>query len=184
MITRITGKIVEIAPECITLDVNGIGYKVYTTKSSNLSPNQALTIYTHYHVSSDNQPSLYGFRQSDALSIFQKLIKISGIGPKIALKIIESDTITNLKNAIIENNINFFTNVKGLGKKGAQKIILELKNVLVEPENISLQSSFAHDALESLGFTNKEINKAISSINITDLSDEEAIEKLLKFLGK
>lgn len=184
MITQLTGILIETSNDHIVIKVGGIGYKVFSGHSLAHKVNDSLTIYTHYHVGSDNQPSLYGFSDSDALLIFEKLIKISGIGPKIGLKIVDSDSTAIVKQAILDGDYAFFTKVKGLGKKGSQKIILELKNTLVDTESLEAGNQFIFEALSTLKFTKTEIERALSKVDVSNLSPEIAIEKLLKEMGR
>lgn len=183
MITSLSGKIIERYSDYIVLDVNGIGYKVYTTKLQT-HINKEVNLKTHLHVGTDYQPSLYGFQTNKELNIFNELLAVQGIGPKIAQKIVEADAPDNLEKAILEGNINYLTKIKGLGKKGAQKIILELKNTLVEENSyMSDQETTITEALQSLGFNNKEIRESLEKIDISSLSEVDAIERILQQLG-
>ena len=184
MIAHLRGNLLLQATDFIIVEVNQVGYKVYTTKFNHLNQGDPISLWTFYYVGSDNQPALYGFETQEAYLLFQQFLKVQGVGPKIALKIVESDSPENIQQAILNQDLDFFTRVKGLGKKGAQKIILELKNVLVETNSASSsQSSTIVQALASLGFSRSEINSALQEVNLDNLSDSEAIEKVLQYLG-
>ncbi|MFH2019322.1 MAG: Holliday junction branch migration protein RuvA [bacterium] len=182
MIAQLSGKIVEHTENGVILDVNGVGYEVLGNKLHSLKPGESLTIYTLYHVGSDNNPALYGFSSQPAKALFLKLLTVSGIGPKSAMRILDADELQNIVMAIENSDTGYFSRVKGLGTKAAQKIILELKNKLVL--TTSPRDSLLYDALMSLKFTRAEINLAIQSLDLKDLSDQQALEKVLKHLGK
>ncbi len=182
MITSITGQKIDEDREAITLQAGGVGYRILTTRLQKLESKMEHTVFVHHHVGSDNQHSLYGFSDKKERGLFELFLKVSGIGPKTAQRIVESETTENIQSAILTGDVDFFTRVKGLGKKGAQKIILELKNTLVEPSGS--ETSGVELALLKLGFTRKEI-QSVKSVTITDgLTEEEAISVLLQALGK
>jgi len=182
MIAQLSGKILEPTEQGVILDVNGVGYEVLGRKLQALKPGQPLTIYTLYHVGSDNNPSLYGFSSQSAKALFLKLLTISGIGPKSAMRILDSDDLENIISAIENSDTGYFSRVKGLGTKAAQKIILELKNKLVLTS--SPRDTLLYDALMSLKFTRAEINSAIQALDLKNLTDQQALEEVLKYLGK
>lgn len=183
MISRLKGKIIYTAIDYLIIDVKDVGYKVNTSKVQSKN-GELFKIWTYEHTGSDNQRSLYGFATREELLLFESLLKVQGIGPKIAQKITESDSPSSIQKAILEKDITYFTRVKGLGKKGAQKILLELQNELIDlHQTNSKELETAKQALTSLGFTPKEITNALNKVSIKNLSDETAIEKLLQHLG-
>ncbi len=184
MIAHLKGKLILREKGFLVIEVNNLGYQVYTTKFNTFNLGDDLSLWTFYYVGSDNQPALYGFETREAYLLFREFLKVQGVGPKIALKIVESAPSELIQKAILEKDVTFFTQVKGLGKKGAQKIILELQNVLIETNQISSpKQTTVHEALLSLGFSQVEINRALKQVSIDNLSESAAIEKLLQFLG-
>ena len=107
-----------------------------------------------------------------------------GVGPKTALRIVEAAPLELLKNAILEGDITYFTRVKGLGKKNAQKIILELKNVLVETNTSNPSNQSLYDALRALRFTSQEIDQALKGLDLSGLSDQESLKLVLQTGGR
>lgn len=183
MITYIKGEVIDEGEGYIVILTSGIGYTVYTNVRPTKGTND-LELWTYHHVGSDYQHSLYGFPSRVARTMFLTLLKVQGVGPKIAQKIIESGNIDDLQQAISEGNINYFTRVKGMGKKGAQKIILELKNTLLFTEKESLNSNESVvNALRDLGFTQSEIVRAFAKLDLKDKLEEEILEESLKLLG-
>ncbi len=186
MIAHLKGNLIFRSSDFLIIEVAQIGYQVYTTKFTHLNIGDPISLWTYYHVGSDNQPRLYGFETREAYLLFQEFLKVQGVGPKIALKIVESASPETIQTAILNKDLTFFTQIKGLGKKGAQKIILELQNVLVEtaPESTSSSTqSTVRSALISLGFSTSEIQQALNQVDISQLSESAALEKLLQFLG-
>ena len=182
MIAQLTGKIIFKTEEGIVLDVAGVGYEILGSKLQSL-PTKSATIFIKYHVGSDNNPSLYGFIDYESKKLFLQFLSVSGIGPKTAMKILNSDVASYILEAIAEDDTNYFAKIKGVSKKAAQKIILELKNKLVlGPDN--QEDNLLYEALLSLKFTRKEIASALNRLSLAGLSDQAKIQAVLKELGK
>lgn len=177
------------------VDVGGIGYEIRTplTVMTQLPPvGVEVILHTYYYVRED-AILLYGFVAKDDLEVFKKLIKVSGIGPKGALGILSTITPDELRFAIIADDVKTISKAPGIGKKTAQKLILELKDKLkikdfedfvkteVDENDISLlpvdQKSDAIAALVALGYSSSEAIKAIRSMKITETTSVEDIIK-------
>ncbi|NLO90241.1 MAG: Holliday junction branch migration protein RuvA [Clostridia bacterium] len=172
------------------VDVNGVGYKVLMSPDEFLSLKigQRVKIYTYLNVR-DDCIELYGFLSFERLQFFETLIKISGIGPKIALQITASISFNDFKNAVILGDTNRLKSLPGVGKKTAQKIILELKDVFKKtaakvfseekstPENLME----ARQALEGLGFTLDEIDKFLMEA-VSNFGKEAESEVLVRYV--
>ncbi|MCK5588745.1 MAG: Holliday junction branch migration protein RuvA [Candidatus Pacebacteria bacterium] len=186
MITSIKGKIIFIENNYIILETHDIGYKIYTGNLNlKLKKNQNLFLWT-YQVVRETALDLFGFKTINELKIFELLISISGIGPKVGLSIMNVTSPQSLKRAVISNSIEELTKVSGIGKKNAQKIIVELKNKIEkinidtkENDNFDLE---VYETLEALGFSRPEIIKALEQN--TEKNIEKKIQEALKFLGK
>lgn len=183
MIGYLEGTILAYTNTGLILQVGPVGYDILSLRLQSMRVGDSLGVYTHLAVSSDNQPTLIGFDSLEARALFRQLLKVPGIGPKSALAVIDTAPLNEIKQAILEGDINFFTRVKGLGKKAAQKIILELKNQLIEPEDVSHQHSHIFQALTTLKFSRSEIQTAIKAHDLTGLSETESIRIVLQALG-
>lgn len=162
---------------------SGVGYAVTLPKNLRFLPGESVDLFIHTHVREDDI-SLFGFKDEDSLSLFEELITVSGIGPKSALAVISSGPIESIKKAIQGSNLSYFTSVPGIGKKGAQKIILELKPKLAQTDAdlASLEgNSELADALTGLGFAKNEILAVIPSVDM-DQPLAEQIKNSLKLL--
>ena len=150
-------------------------------------------IYTYLHVREDEM-KLFGFKSSESLEFFKKLITVSGVGPKAAIGIISKVDTESLCVAIATENIAALKSVPGIGPKMAQKIIFELKDKVLKEKVDAIQNKIkektnpnveeATTALEVLGYTQKQIKEVIEKIDIQDDSVEDIIRKVLKQMQK
>lgn len=183
----------------VAIDVGGIGYKVYMSdlaieKLGNIG--DIVKVYTHYRVREDDI-SIFGFNTNEELQMFELLLGVSGVGSKIALTAVASIHPSDFALAVISEDVDTLTNISGVGKKSAQRIILELKDKLKDintskrginsnVENKVLDKSIddeAISALQVLGYNKKEIQKALEKVDKSNLSVEELIRKGLTFLS-
>lgn len=188
MISQITGKIILKTDKFVIVETNNIGFKVFTTTEliSKIKEGETARIWTYLAVR-ENALDLYGFVDKKGLDFFELLITISGVGPKTALNILNVATVDSLRKAISSGETAHLTKVSGLGKKMADKIVLELKGKLGSYEEINLglkEEIDALEALKSLGYSHKESREALQEIdkNITTTSDR--VKAALKHLGK
>lgn len=189
------GKIDKIYNNRIILDVNDIGYEIYIPESDiyTLNIGEMVKIYTYLHVREDEM-KLFGFKSSESLEFFKKLITVSGVGPKAAIGIISKVDTESLCVAIATENIAALKSVPGIGPKMAQKIIFELKDKVLKEKVDDIQNKIkektnpnveeATTALEVLGYTQKQIKEVIEKIDIQDDSVEDIIRKVLKQMQK
>ena len=173
MYEYIRGKIVGIKEEYIVLENNDIGYKIYTSQNSisKLGLNEVCTMYIYFNLREDGV-FLYGFISEEELEMFNLLLLVSKIGPKIALGTLSTLTPNQIKAAIVNNDLDTLCTVSGIGSKTAGRIVLELKDrigdvIIVEDANIEDNNDVntAIHALMSLGYTRGEITKAIRKID-------------------
>lgn len=169
----------------IILFANGIGFTVHLPLNLNFLENQKATLYIHTHIREDIL-ALYGFKTPTDLDIFELLLTVSGVGPKIALAMLSSSTEEKIKKAISESNLAFFSSISGVGKKTAQKIILDLKSkvdkVEINMENLEGNSDLIA-SLTSLGFQKGEIASIYTKID-TSMSLAAQVKSALKLLKK
>jgi Holliday junction DNA helicase RuvA len=189
MITRLSGKIIDKEERSVVVDVNGIGYKVFVTNNTleGMRDGSNTSLWTHLAVREDSQ-TLYGFLNKDELNFFELLISsISGVGPKTALGILNVASVENIRRAVSSGDISHLTKVSGIGKKMAEKIVLELKGKF-EAEStagISLRDEVdALEALKALGYKHNEARDALKEVDQSITDTGERVKKALKILGK
>ena len=188
MIGQLTGKIVRHEGRFVILDVSGVGYKVFTsteTSSQLKKKSGPVTLLTHLVVREDTL-DLYGFVNKTELEFFELLIGISGVGPKSAISILSLAPPETLHKAVSSGNTQYLTQVSGIGRKIAEKIVLELRDkisVLENKEGCLEQETEAILAMEALGYSTREAREALKKIpsEITDTG--EKIKEALKNLG-
>ena len=200
MFYYLNGTVAHIGPYLAVIDCGGVGYACRTTNNTlaRLKKGERAKLYTHLNVREDAM-ELYGFFSESELNCFQMLIGVSGVGPKAALSILSAATPESLAMSIITGDEKALTVAQGIGKKIAQRIILELKDklakgqlsadgesyggtgVTVIPEN---KSSEAAAALAVLGYSQSEIGVALKGIDVDALSLEDVIKQALKKMVK
>ncbi len=191
MIGKLTGKIEFRGDKFVILDVAGIGYKIFTAPETvkKARGKEDFSLWTHLHVREDAL-ELYGFLSFAELEFFEMLIGISGIGPKSALGIIGVAPLDNLKQAISSGETNYLTKVSGVGRKTAEKIIIELKEKLGSAEFMEgrigalRDEQDALDALQSLGYSMREARDAMKRVPKEIEGAQNRIKEALKNLGK
>lgn len=186
MISIIKGTIESNTEKYVIVDVNGIGYKVFISANTfkNLpKKGENIKLYTHLHVREDAM-ELYGFLIQKELEFFEMLISISGIGPKGALNILSVASVDTIKKAIVNEESSILTKVSGIGKKTAEKIILELKNKISDELGEVGVDDEAIDALMSLGYKVKEAREIIKKVPKSIEGVENRVREALKLLGK
>lgn len=183
MYDYIKGIIKDINPGYITLDNNGIGYKINTPNPYSFHDEEETIVYIYTKVAEDEY-SLYGFKTKDERDIFLKLINVKGLGPKMALPILASSTVEGLMAAINSENILYLTKFPKIGDKLARQIVLDLKGKL---DTLSNEEVVVNDeltsVLENLGYKKPDIKKIIKDVD-PKLPIEEQIKVALKLLLK
>jgi len=182
--------VVDRVTNPVILMVGGVGYRVTVPDHviHDIKSGVPIMLYIHTHVR-DDALDLYGFLSQEELSLFLLLISVSGIGPRTAITIVNRG-VAAVNQAIITADVPFFTTIPRLGKKNAQKIIIELKTKLGNLEELDLtadnngQTRDVLEALESMGFAKKEAIEAIKQIKSGDEAVEDKIRLALKYLNK
>lgn len=190
MIALLIGTIALRNDPYLVINVHGVGYKVLATSEvlAKAVLGQEITVHTYTHVRED-MLDLYGFAKPADLWLFELLISVSGVGPKTAIGVFSQGTSSDIVGAIAKGDVEFFTAVPRLGKKNAQKLIIELKSKVGSREDLDLGSDGQGsneivEALKAFGFTSKEAGEAIRSLNGSGATVEEKIKLALKYLGK
>jgi len=189
MIGHLTGKIIHGELKFVILDVAGVGYKVNTNTAILPKETTQNAEFWTYLAVRENALDLYGFQTRDELDFFELLLTVSGIGPKSAIGILSLASLSSLRRAISTGDISHLTKVSGIGKKAAEKIVVELKDKI---DSIGMggefgESSLAGDidaleALKSLGYTERESREALKVA--VGKNTEEKIRSALKNLNK
>jgi holliday junction DNA helicase RuvA len=193
MIGFIKGDLITAKPTQLLVDVNGVGYlcNISINTFEKISNQKSVSLFIHTHVKEDSI-TLFGFYTESEKLMFELLISVSGVGPKIALSILSGIQIDDLKNAIIYADSSRISAVPGIGKKTAERLILELKNKVdqvIEEGGTEVPFSMKNEAvmaLSTLGYNNKLAEKVIREILITEPNTplEELIKKALSSLNK
>jgi Holliday junction DNA helicase RuvA len=186
MIAYLSGKILQkTAQYIILLQNNSIGYKIFVVPEVLEAPLGSNTELYIYHKSADDGQTLFGMPNFESLVFFEMLISVTGVGPKMALTIISSSKIDILQQAIINADSDIFTRMSGVGKKTAERIILELKNKMTGGilDGASGGSSDLFDALISLGYNPREVRDAVTKID-SSLDTTTQIKEALKLFSK
>ena len=187
MIGSIRGKIIQRTDKYAIVETNGVGYKISVSPETLSKAKDGETfLFIHTHVRED-AIDLYGFLDQEELEFFEMLINVSGIGPKGALTILGIATLPTLKKAIGTGDIAYLTKISGIGKKTAEKIIIELRDKVTkdsgEQSGSSLQGELdALEALKSLGYSQSEAREALKRVS-PEASTNAKIKEALKILG-
>lgn len=172
------------------LEAGDIGYQVFASESllADLRSGASAEVYTHHHVR-EEASDLYGFRSADDLELFELLLTVSGIGPKSALGVMSIASADDIREAIVRGDANLLTKVSGIGKKTAERLVLELKNKVsrgsASPTALNvLGGSDEIDALMSLGYS---LNDARAALNLVDpqiIDSGERVRQALRLMKK
>ena len=191
MIGQIKGILINKTPPRTLVDCNGVGYEIEVPMSTFFQlPNlgEQVTLLTYFVVREDAQ-LLYGFLTQQEKEMFKQLIKINGVGPKLALSILSGATVDELVEAALSHNSNVFVNIPGIGIKTAERLVLELKDkcehlVGDKPKNSPpTEIDDIQNALISLGYSPKDASIAVKKLP-QDVSINEGIREALKILSK
>ena len=189
MIGRLRGVLVSKQPDGVLLDVSGVGYEIAVTPADLAAlpgVGEEAVLHTHLHVRED-QLSLFGFSNDEGKHLFGMLLGVSGIGPKVAIAILGTLTPGELRRAVAADDVDALTLVPGIGKRSAQKLMLELRPKL-EVEDLpapaaGTSTSDVREALESLGYQSDEIREVMRELP-ADLGVEDLLRLSLQELGK
>ena len=198
MFAYIKGSLEQKSNNYVVIDVGGIGYKIFmATKAIETlgEIGKVVKVHTHYYVREDNI-SLYGFNTNEELRMFELLLQVSGIGAKSAIAMLSEISPSSFALAVISDDISQLVKIPGIGKKTAARIVLELKDKLKTEEAITKteevklsitneeETSEAIAALQVLGYTKREIEKALENVDTKNLQLEEIIKQGLKYLAR
>ena len=198
MFAYIKGSLEVKTDNFVVIDVMGVGYKIFMPQKliERLGEiGDIVKVHTYYYVREDNI-SIYGFTTNEELRLFELLLSVSGIGAKSAVAMLSEISPSDFAMAVITNDVSKLVNIPGIGKKTAARIILELKDKLKTEEAIYKEENSASTissldtsdetvaALQVLGYSRREIEKALQGIDLKGLTVEETIKKALLNLGR
>jgi Holliday junction DNA helicase RuvA len=181
MIVSLCGIVVYHGIGFVIVENAGVGYKVNIPEDRAHALRGQVHLFTH-EVIRESERELFGFLRVETLELFWKLISVSGVGPKSGQKIVFADETEKVKERIMAGDISFLTNVPGIGKKTAQKIILELKGALAQEPEVSVFDEDAVEALVALGYGRKQVEQAMAGLQ--EETTEGKIRSALKVFGK
>ena len=199
MIAYIIGEITDISEDSVVIETNGMGFNVFVASGYQYSIGQNVKIYTYTNVKEDAF-SLFGFEDKEQLVLFKMLLTVNGIGPKGALAILSCMSTTDLRFAIYHEDAGAIAKANGIGKKTAERVILDLKDKIKLSDNHDMPTTLlkgndatltgfdeqrrdAIEALTALGYSSSEAVKAVSKVETTEGMTADAILKQsLKYL--
>ena len=202
MIGRLRGTLIEKMPPEILIECHGVGYEVTMPMTSIYALpelNQQATLYTHFVVREDAQ-LLYGFANKVERKLFRLLIKVNGVGPKLALAILSGMSADQFVSCVVHDDLSTIVKIPGVGKKTAERLLIEMRDRLKDwqtdstdalahmmPSDVKQTSNFVSDAkgdainaLVSLGYSQQQADKAVKSVFTSDKSSEDLIRNALK----
>ena len=196
MIARLEGELLDKQAPCVLIDVNGVGYEVNVSLNTLVSLPEIganLALLTHFVVREDAQ-TLYGFISSRERELFRALIKVNGVGPKMALGILSGMTVDEFSTAVFSEDIGLLVKLPGVGKKTAERLVIEMRDII---DSVGLTSGIdssnenkdvrleAEGALISLGYKQQDVSKIMSKLDLKSVSTAEDIIRLaLKSIAK
>lgn len=189
MIAKIKGKIEYLKDNYVVVDVHGVGYKLFLTAYSlgKIAGQEQVDFFVHTHVREDAL-DLYGFVTMEELEMFELLISISGVGPRSGLGILTVASPRTIKTAILNEDSSILTKVSGIGKKTAERVILELRNKVADmPESEkdhTISDSDSIEALTSMGYSVSEARDALKTVPESVKDIGQRVGAALKSLGK
>ena len=187
MIGSLRGKVLFKEGLKLIIEIGGIGYRVWVSQKiwAKSKIGDQILIYTYTHVK-EEALELFGFEDPLDLKLFESLITVPGVGPKTAMSVFSFSDREGITSAVMKGDVDFFTAVPRLGRKNAQKIIIELKNKFGDTGEVDLSeaSNEVITALKTFGFSAREISDAIRNIENGEDTPEKKIKAALKYLGK
>jgi len=192
MISYLRGTIISKSINYFIIDVHDIGYSVFAGENflNEIKTGEVIEVFTHHHVR-EEASDLYGFKNVEELGLFDLLIGVSGVGPKSALGVLAMASADDIKESIIRGDAELLTKVSGIGRKTAERLVLELKTKILKiaPSSKlnsggSLISSDELDALMSLGYSLSEARAALGSVDSGLKDTGERVKQALKIMKK
>ena len=191
MIASLHGTLESLGSDWATINVNGVGFQVYMptpTLSTLVATGKEVHLHTHLVVREDGA-TLYGFSTTEELELFQALIGVSGLGPRLALATLSAMNVEQVVTAIATGSVELLTLIPGIGKKMAERLILELKDKIgagllaIPTAQLAQENTDVIAVLASLGYSVSEASRAVATLPPSNLSLEEKIKLALQYFG-
>ncbi len=184
MIALLTGTVVESNEKSLILDVGGIGYRIAVNTSLRDMAQQGrqLTLRIHHHIS-DDEESLYGFDTKETLEFFELLLTVPSVGPRTAMGVLEVAPPPILRQAVTEGDMELLTKVSGVGKRTAERIIVELREKITAPSGKGTPGTLQHEVIEalvSIGYNQTQARAAVRKLPKSVQTVQEAVKMALK----
>ncbi len=189
MISHISGKIIDKYNQALVVMTNaGIGYEVLVSPTLFLEQDEEVSLYTYLAVR-ESAMELYGFRNLAERDLFIKFLDVSGVGPKSALHLLSLGTVEEISGAISRGDVGYLTKVSGVGKKTAERIVVELKSKIADSMDIREEESGEQlgdvvDGLVSMGYSKEEARSVARGLEAGEKSSEQLLREALKSLAK
>jgi holliday junction DNA helicase RuvA len=196
MIGRLSGTLLRKEPPALLVDVNGVGYELeapMTTFYDLPAVGEKVTLHTHLVVREDAH-LLYGFARESQRRLFRELLKVNGVGPRVALSVLSGLSDQEFVRCVVEQDIGRLTKVPGIGKKTAERLVMEMRDKLAGAADVTLPAMSAHaaptdpvgeavSALIALGYKPPEASRMVRALETKHLTTEEIIRQALRGLG-
>ncbi|MBI4101054.1 Holliday junction branch migration protein RuvA [Candidatus Microgenomates bacterium] len=187
MIATINGTVSELLTNAVVMEVGGLGYEIRLTSEDlgKLKTGKKTKLYVHEHLREDAH-ELYGFSEPGSRELFEQLISVSGVGPKMAMAVLSAASAERVRSAIASGQTEILQAVSGVGKRTAGRIVVELRSkVIAEAKGLDKVGvdDAAYEALRKLGYSTQQAKEAVASIPTKLAGDEERIKYALKELG-
>lgn len=185
MIGSLRGHVLEINATSILLEAAGVGYRVFASPAllGLMKTGEAVFLYIHDHIREESR-DLYGFLTAADLSLYEQLLGVSGVGPKVAMTLLATGSADQVRAAIMAGDIAFLTSVPGVGKKTAQKIILDLKGQLVEASALAPADEEVVQALQALGYSGQQAREVLKTVSVDYQTVSDKLREALRFLSR
>ncbi len=191
MLSYLSGTIKNIHQNSLTILVNGVGFEVFASEKliTEYKKGDEIELSTYLQVT-ESALTLYGFKTQKELGLFKLLISVSGIGPKVGLKVLEKISVAQLQMAILNEDIDLLKSVPGIGGKTAQRLLVELKSK-IDQQDIDTKGSLSgslnlelRNALKGLGYDSEQINEVVTDVPSEFKTVEQQLKYVLKLLSK
>jgi Holliday junction DNA helicase RuvA len=185
MIITLRGKVIHKLADAVVLETGGVGYEVFLAPQAlgRTKVGQAAGFWTYEYLREDAQ-EIYGFSERAELEMYRKLVAVSGVGPKMALQIMGLGSVSDIEAIIERGDVEMISRVHRVGRKTAQKIILELKGKLVQSEPVSRESGEVVLALINMGYDRKQAQEAVATVREKEETVEGQLKAALKELAR